>query len=140
MKKGINDSIEVFVFRKKDSNYEFLLLKRIQDRGGFWQPVTGRIEEGETKEGAVKREINEEAGITNILRIVKKIHTFLIEKTGKNEFVFGVEVDGNERINLKDNIYPEHNEFRWYGFNQALSLLKWPGNKEGLRKLNDKLK
>lgn len=140
MKKGRNDSIEVFVFRKKESSYEFLLLKRISDRGGFWQPTTGRIEEGETKEEAVKREINEEAGIANILRIVKNIHTFLIEETGKNAFVFGVEIDPNEKIILNKNIYPEHDEFKWCDFNQALSLLKWPGNKEGLRKLNDKLK
>ena len=40
--------VEGIVFRKNHNQTEFLLLKRLPTRGGFWQPVTGGVEEGET--------------------------------------------------------------------------------------------
>ncbi len=39
-----------------------LLLRRVPERGGFWQPVTGRIEPGEAPEVAARRELGEETG------------------------------------------------------------------------------
>ncbi len=39
-----------------------LLLKRSPARGGFWQPVTGRIEPGEAPIEAARRELREETG------------------------------------------------------------------------------
>ncbi|HSN91173.1 MAG TPA: lipoyl(octanoyl) transferase LipB [Anaeromyxobacteraceae bacterium] len=39
-----------------------LLLRRGPDRGGFWQQVTGRIEEDETPAEAARRELREETG------------------------------------------------------------------------------
>jgi lipoyl(octanoyl) transferase len=39
-----------------------LLLKRAPDRGGFWQPVTGRIDPGEEPIETARRELREETG------------------------------------------------------------------------------
>ncbi|MBK9517327.1 MAG: lipoyl(octanoyl) transferase LipB [Anaeromyxobacter sp.] len=39
-----------------------LLLRRTPARGGFWQPVTGRLEPGETPQEAARRELREETG------------------------------------------------------------------------------
>jgi lipoyl(octanoyl) transferase len=39
-----------------------LMLRRSPERGGFWQPVTGRIEPGESPEAAARRELFEETG------------------------------------------------------------------------------
>ncbi len=39
-----------------------LLLRRAPERGGFWQPVTGRIEPGEAPIEAARRELREETG------------------------------------------------------------------------------
>jgi dihydroneopterin triphosphate diphosphatase len=138
MARGNN--IEAIVFRKKNNNYEFLLLRRTAERGGFWQPVTGGIEEDETKLDAVKREVEEEIGVKNILKIIDEIYSFILEGNNKEEFVFGVEIGSNEKIVLDKNVSLEHEEYKWCKFEEALDLLKWKGNKEGLTKLNFILK
>ena len=40
-----------------------LLLRRCADHGGFWHPVSGGVEAGETPEQAVRREVLEETGL-----------------------------------------------------------------------------
>lgn len=135
----MENQIEAIIFRKKNGKIEYLLLKRIQKRGGFWQPVTGGVERGEKYKDAVIREIREETGINKINDIIEGIHHFKLEENGIDEFVFGVEVDYNTQVALDKNIYPEHDEFRWCNFEEALNLLKWPGNKESLKKLNERL-
>jgi 8-oxo-dGTP pyrophosphatase MutT (NUDIX family) len=48
-----------------DRNHHILLLfdDRDEGRDGFWYPPGGRIEEGETPEGAARRELVEEIGL-----------------------------------------------------------------------------
>jgi len=50
------------------------------------------------------------------------------------EYAFGVEVSSEEEVVLDGK---EHSEYRWCGFEEALKLLKWTGNKEALRKQNE---
>ncbi len=140
-KKRKEKKIEAIVFRKNENkNYEFLLLKRIETKGGFWQPVTGEIEENETVEEAMKREIKEEIAITNLLQVIPEVYHFILDETKQQEFVFGVKISANEKIDLTKNIYQEHEEYKWCSFDEALNLLKYPGNKEGLKRLNKILK
>jgi len=134
----MRNKVQVIIFRKNKGNIEFLLLRRIPERGAFWQPVTGGIEEGETKRETVIRELREETGIKDkeIIRITEEVYHLKLEGDGADEYVFGVEVSPDVNISLKENVYPEHDKYEWHGFEKALSLLKWPGNKEGLRRLN----
>jgi len=133
--------IEAILFRKasnkdKKNFYEYLILKRIPAKGGFWQPVTGGVEDGETPLVAVKREVEEETGITNLKRIVKDVHYFaFLEPERREEYVFGIEVDPEQSICFDKNVYLEHDELRWCSYEEALSLLKWQNNKDGLKKL-----
>ena len=62
--------VEAIVFRRNSNTIEYLLLKRLPDRNGFWQPVTGGLEEGETLVEALRREIREETGIKNLIRVI----------------------------------------------------------------------
>lgn len=129
--------VEVIIFRVMNDSYEYLLLKRIAAKGGFWQPVTGGLEEGEELRDAVIREVKEETGIIQFKRIINNVYQFNFgDDIERKEYVFGLEVSSDELVALDKNVYVEHDEIKWCSFDEAMLLLKWSGNKEGLRKLN----
>jgi 8-oxo-dGTP pyrophosphatase MutT (NUDIX family) len=128
--------VEAIIFRR-NGKVEYLLLKRLPERNGFWQPVTGGVEEGETRNEALYREIREETGIKNIVAVLEDLYVFEFSDPNLNqEYVYGVEVSPSEEIMLDQK---EHSEYRWCSFHEALQLLHWKENKEALRKLNKKL-
>lgn len=138
--RGMKRAILAIIFRKNKNKYEYLVLKRIPSRGGFWQPVSGRVEKNETPLEAAKREVVEETGIEKFKRVVENFYNFSLEnESDKKSFCFGFEVEKDTQIKLDGNIYPEHDEIKWCGLNEAIRLLKWPHNKEALRKLNKHL-
>ncbi|MDP1706533.1 MAG: NUDIX pyrophosphatase [bacterium] len=134
-----NNQVEVIIF--KDFGLEgflFLMLKRNSQKGGFWQPVTGNVEIGESFEEAALREVREELGIKKLSRLFDTGYSFEFFDDGRTqkECVFGGLVSNDQPIVLS----PEHTEFQWVTFEQAIGeFLKYPGNKDGLRKLNELL-
>ena len=126
--------IEAIIFRRNSNTIEYLLLKRLPDRNGFWQPVTGGLEEGENRTEALRREIEEETGIKNLIRVIEGLYYFEFSDPNLNqEYVYGVEVSSTEEVVLDGK---EHSEYRWCGIKDALQLLSWKENKEALEKLN----
>jgi len=139
------EQIGCIVFRQRNEKLEFLLLKRISEKGGFWQSITGEVE-NESLKDAVLREAKEETGIdkSTIKRIIENVNSFDYENENKGcivrEYVFGLEVSSQQEISLDKNIYKEHDKFKWASLEEALKLLKWDTSKESVRKLVDKLK
>ncbi|MEK9135151.1 MAG: NUDIX domain-containing protein [Patescibacteria group bacterium] len=135
-----NKQVEVFLFKElEDKKIIFLVLKRISEKGGFWQPITGNVQEGENFEEAAHRETQEETMISNILRLVDTGYAFdfFDDDRQQTEQVFGAQVDKDAEITLSR----EHTDFQWVTEEEALDkYLKWPGNKEGLRKLSSILR
>ena len=138
------------VFRKKGVDYEFLLLRRIPEKGGFWQPVSGGYEETDAnKLEAAYREVKEEAGIDRkqIVRVIEDVYQYTYDKhylTGKpitpiTEYVYGFEVGMDVEVRIDQNIYPEHDAFEWISFEEVLKRLKWEENKEAFRKFKERL-
>ncbi|MCJ7634775.1 NUDIX pyrophosphatase [Candidatus Bathyarchaeota archaeon] len=126
--------VEAIIFRRNRDMIEYLLLKRLPERNGFWQPVTGGMEEGETREEALCREVKEETGVKNIVAVIEGLYYFEFSDPNLNqEYVYGVEVSPSEEIVLDRE---EHSEYKWCSFQEALQLLHWKENKEALRKLN----
>ena len=134
--------VQVFPFRD-DCGLEYLMLKRSEKKGGFWQPITGgvKLSEGESVVSAMYREIREEIGVekSEIVRVVPDVYFFnwIQDRNPEDvlnvsEYVFGVEVAGSELI----SIGIEHIDKRWCGFGESLDLLKYDSNKEGLKRLN----
>jgi dihydroneopterin triphosphate diphosphatase len=136
----------VYLARKTDNGWEFLLMRRVPGRGGFWQGVSGGAEEGEGLLEAAKREISEETGFD--LKTIEAIgysYTFPVDDEWKHvyapevsyieEHVFVALVDGGE-----PKLSDEHNAWRWVSFETGSDLLKWPENKEALRRCCDFLR
>ena len=135
--------VQGILFRKINREIQYLLLKTTPEREDFWQPVTGGLEEGETKVEALKREVWEETGIKNVVGIIENVDCFEYSDAHFikgydfiKEYVFGVEVDSNEKIAIDGK---EHSQFRWCSFQEALELLKWDENKKALLRLNEVL-
>lgn len=129
------ESVQVVVYDEELD--EYLLLKRTPERGGFWQPVTGRIKlkRQETPVAAAIREVMEETGLQGTLRDLNYVHSFYLEphlmkKQYKEpqvnrEHSFALKVKKTSvRISQK-----EHSEYQWLKFDEAFSRLIWNGNR-----------
>ena len=142
--------LECIVFRRVGGSIEYLLMKGIASKGGFWQPPCGGLEEGDnSKLDAAFREIKEEANINkeDVIKVIENVHEFIIDEhyltkeqiSPIHEFVFGFEVKKDFDISIENNIYPEHDEVKWVQFDEAISLLKWQNNKDAFVKINNLL-
>src|SRR3989344_8498845 len=104
--------VEIIVFKIVDDKVLFLLLKRNEKKGGFWQPITGGVEDGESLAQAVSRELREETAITNYLRIINDIYYFefdTVERGMLKEYVFGVQI----AFDMDTKLSHEHAEMKW---------------------------
>ena len=137
----IIEKICVFIFKKTIRGYEFLILRRPEEHGDIWQPVTGHVEKGEDFLEAAKREVLEETGISQFIRSIDPdiVINFSSPETHKSykEKVFGFEVSPEvEDIQLSD----EHRSFSWVNCDTAMALLYWDNNKESLKAICDRIK
>ncbi len=136
--------VQVLIYpaKRAGSDWEYLLLRRIPSRGGFWQGVTGGVEEGEDLLKAAKRELSEETGL--VPSALEKIDYSYSYPVGKEwsphyvadvkritEHVFVTLVEGQQRPIIDAE---EHDEWRWCHLHRALELLKWPENVEALKR------
>ncbi len=133
-----NNQVEVILFKKKDDTIFFLVLKRNPQKGSFWQPITGNVKPHESFKQAALREMEEETNIKEYLEFTDTGYSFdfFDDNRNQHEKVFGIHVPRTAKVVLS----PEHTEFQWTSKEDALNrYLKYPGNKEGLRKLCKKL-
>lgn len=131
--------VDVIVTHKFNDGYKYLMMKRTEDRGGFWQPVTGGVEDGESISEAAIREVFEEAGYKSdeIKNLIDLDYSFQFKLKNKDwwitEYVFGAEVSHPDFIRLPR----EHEKVIWCSYEEALKLLKWDTNIETLKLLRD---
>jgi dihydroneopterin triphosphate diphosphatase len=126
--------VEIIVYKIVGNEIFFLLLKRNEQKGGFWQPVTGGVEEGESLVQAVNRELWEETDIIDYLRLVEDVYFFEFSAEGYGplkEYVFGIEIS----VNTKVKISPEHTEMKWCSLGEVMESLKYESNKVAFKKL-----
>ena len=130
--------VQGVMYSKNNDKIEYLIIKRSEKDGGFWQGVTGTLEEGEKLKECLIREIKEELGIVNINKISEIEETIQwAKKTGFmiTEYVFSVELDRNINVTLSE----EHNDYKWCDFNEAYQWLGKDNNKNTLKMINEKL-
>ena len=131
----------VLLYRQKNTEIDFLILKRSDDL--YWQFISGGGEDSEKPKEAALRETNEEVGVKNISLFKLKSKTNIsVEHVcgfawGKDillipEFVFLAKIAFDTEIIISE----EHIDFRWVKYNEALRILKWDSNKTALWESN----
>ena len=146
MRKPIQ--IALYICRGNNEKREWLLLRRIPESGGFWQGVTGGVEDDETILATATRELKEETGFTGLKIIqLEYCRTFPVPDSMKyhyqpdvqvlTEYAFCAEVlqDIDPVLDLR-----EHTGFRWVSYETALELLHYPGNIEALKMCEELLR
>lgn len=108
------------------TNERYLLLRRAADKdagAGEWECVTGRVDQGESFEAAVHREVREEIGATvRIEFIIGTTHFYRGEAKPENELL-GVKyfctITDMESVQMS----LEHSEMRWLTANEIYAML-----------------
>lgn len=132
--------VQGVIYAIQNNQIKYLLIKRREADGGFWQGVTGTLEEGENLKGCLIREIDEELGVNrDSIRQVSNLKQTLQwpKKTGFiiTEYVYVVEIDLDSTITLSE----EHDDFRWCDFDEAYQTLGKDNNKNTLKLINSEL-
>lgn len=119
-----------------------LLLHRRPERGNFWQPVTGTIEDGEAPVATARREIIEETGRPAEPHDLGLAQSFMIEsqylaaKLGEpviaSEIAFDASLDAKVPIRLDQ---AEHDDYGWFTFHEAYERIRWSDDREALEYL-----
>lgn len=119
--KKIINAVQAIMFQKN----KFLLLHRASNWVG-WEFCKGAIEEGESKEQALAREINEETGIADFEVLEKLDSTYqIISSKGflVTMHVYLVKVEGKEDYHVQvDNM--EHDGFAWVRIKEAMEMVR----------------
>lgn len=131
--------VDSYIYRNTDAGPIYLMLKRSTGKHyeHLWQGVAGKIEKGETATQTVIRELEEETGKKPVkVFVADHIASFYDARKDRIQMVpiFGIEVENSE-VQLSE----EHSDYKWVSFDEALDLLTWKGQKEGLRTVHDEI-
>lgn len=114
---------------------KLLLLKRTSRADfspGIWEEITGRMKQGEELDQALRREISEEAGLTDI-KIVKPLtvnHFYRGEKKAENEIILIIYWCKTEEEII--TLSGEHEGYKWIAPDEALKIVDHPGVKNDI--------
>ena len=124
-----------------------LLLHRRPERGNFWQPITGSMEERESPIETARREIREETGQSAEPVPLDLTQSFMIESQylaarGYASPIIASEICFETRIDsrLPVTIDPaEHDAWAWFTFAEAYERIQWTDDREALERLERSL-
>ncbi|MCX6749796.1 MAG: NUDIX domain-containing protein [Candidatus Pacearchaeota archaeon] len=136
-------AVFILAYSNTKKGIEYLLLKRKLHWTG-WEFPKGKIEPGESKVNAAKRELKEETG-HSILKIRKfnfsgkyYYHKALSDRKGligQTFQLYAAEIK-KRKVSLDKK---EHNRHKWADFKTALKMLKWANQKKSLKIVNSYL-
>ncbi|MGA8809560.1 MAG: NUDIX domain-containing protein, partial [Thermoanaerobaculia bacterium] len=123
-----------------------LLLHRRPERGNFWQPITGSIEEGELPLDTARRELTEETGHSGEPEAIDLEQSFMIEShfleakypppIVASETAFVVEVPPGLPVRMDA---AEHDNYGWFTFAEAYERIRWTDDREALENVEAQL-
>jgi 8-oxo-dGTP pyrophosphatase MutT (NUDIX family) len=114
-------------------NNKILVVKRNKEDGEFWQTITGSVDEGETLQEALKREVYEEVGLTGSSSYPSILYSFIWQREGVEYlevvFLFKADLD-------KVKLSHEHTDYEWLELNKAIERVKMESNKIAIRSIS----
>lgn len=138
--------VHIYLFRRNQNGVvEYAIFHRADDCD-CWQGVCGGVEEGETAEQGARRELFEEAGISESLTLyhldcmsylpsnIFFAHTFWgHDVVVVPMYFFAANFDGEITIS------EEHKEYRWCTYKEAEKLIYWHDQKVALWELDQRI-
>ena len=129
----ISNLIEAHIFRIRNGELEFLLLKRSPEQyyPNLWQMVSGKIKEKETASETALREIKEETNlIPEKFWVAPTVNSFYAPD---KDYICLLPVFA-AKVNYDDivSISKEHTEFKWVNSEDAKQLLAWDGQRKSV--------
>lgn len=106
-----------------DENGNILLVKNVKGDSFYWSPPGGAVEEGETLEQAVIREVREETGLESKVTGMHSVREVFFSEKGHHALIitFFVQIIGG-RIDIMD---PDKEviDVRWVDYQTAKELM-----------------
>lgn len=140
-------TVLVFPFRRTDSGLQYAVFRRSDDLS--WQSVSGGVEDDEDMPTAARRETVEETGLASTHPLYKLA---MISGVGKICFAasaywpaelyivpkhfFAMDVSA-ESVDVV--LSHEHQQFSWFGYDEAYAVLRYDDDKTALWELNTRL-
>jgi len=127
--------------RKDDGEIYYLLLQypsASRNQKEYWDLPKGHIEKGEKLEDTVKREVEEETGLTDIqfVREFKETIRYFFKWGDKNILKF-VTFYLAETKTKDIKISEEHLGYKWLPYSEAIEQLTYKNAKDVLQKANE---
>jgi len=133
--------VQVWLYSDPGEGPAIYLFRLVPERGSFWQPVTGRVDEADgSLEEAALRELEEETGVAvPVEELVPLSHHFSYfnKKRGiiYQEYSFAVKVDPG----FSPMLSGEHTEWKLVTPPEALEVLPWREQRVALERLVERL-
>lgn len=130
--------IEICVFKIVHHDPLYLLLRRSDTETpypGIWQIVSGMVEGEEHSVRAALRELHEETSLRpERLWVAPYVDVFYsaANDTVNLSPLFAAQVAES----VEPKLSSEHQTYGWNGYDEAKSLLVWPGQKKGLKRVH----
>ena len=137
------DEIMVAVHRRSGSGHEFLVLRRVPERLGYWGLVAGGVETGETPVEAAERELVEEVGLepeSELTELGLSLGYELAEEPDEVRARFDPAVERVAMhafaVEVPDGWEPrldaEHDEYRWCPLAEAVEAMVYESPRKAL--------
>jgi len=128
-------SAGAIIFWESPNSPKERLYLLLHHKKGHWDFPKGHIEPGEALEETIRREVEEETGISNLLFLqpFEEEIQYSFESKGKKidkHVVFYLAKTSQKEITLSS----EHVDFRWLPYEEALKQITFPASREILEK------
>lgn len=140
MPEIVSELVEVFIYRKVEDEFEFLLLKRSKDEAfpDIWSVAGGKVRKNEKASDAAIREMHEETGL-------KAKHFYLVDAVNtfyeiSLDVIHIVPVFLSEAEEVDVNLSEEHSEYKWMKYDEAYEKIFWNGWKNNIKLINNILR